>query len=260
MAAVLARWEATPTVPVTANTLDRHPGITEDLRGMDPAIHGYRHIAYSSLTEAEQASDLDAAVTAFRRRDLPAHGFRAPYLAAGEATHDLLRTRGFAYDSSACVLSLPRSHPATASVLRLAEGRYGSVPDALGAVEAKRGLVELPVALPDDEILIDGLGIESPAELTRIFGAMLKPCLQSGGLLVLQIHPERFHLCSEALEGLLRGARDENAWVAPLAEIASHVSGASGVGWPGGRPMALAVTGDLDAASLFDFARRLWER
>src|SRR5205809_6133837 len=83
MAAVLARWAATPTVPVTANTLDRHPGITEDLHGMDPAIHGYRHIAYSSLTEAEQASDLDAAVTAFRRHDLPAHGFRAPYLAAG---------------------------------------------------------------------------------------------------------------------------------------------------------------------------------
>src|SRR6267143_2367396 len=86
MTAVLDRYEATPTLPVTANTLARHPGIAKELRSVDPAIHGYRHVAYSSLTEEQQARDLDAAVTVFRHHDLPARGFRAPYLAAGETT------------------------------------------------------------------------------------------------------------------------------------------------------------------------------
>src|SRR2546426_3409868 len=258
MAEVLARWETTPTVPVTTSALERHPALAEDLRRVDPAIHGYRHTRYSALRETEQARDLDEAMASFRRHGLPAHGFRAPYLAANETTRTLLKARGFAYDSSACALSLPQGHPAAPSVLRLAKARYGPVPEGPRGVQTDGGFVELPVALPDDEILIDGLGIENPEELTRIFRAMLEPCLRSGGLLVLQVHPERFHLCAAAVEGLLRSSRDKGAWMAPLSEIADHARNAPRGGWPGGQSMAVAVTGDLDAVSLLDFVHRLW--
>jgi len=258
MTADLSRWEATPTVPVTANALDRHPEIAGDLVGCDSAIHGYRHVRYAGLSEAAQSHDLDLASRAFRNHQVPVQGFRAPYLAADATTRALLKSRGFAYDSSSPSMALPTDHPAAGEIVRLAEARYGDVPSGPARPTLEGGLVELPVALPDDEILIDGLGIDNEEGLGRIFQAMLRPALDAGALLVLQIHPERFHLCSKAIGGVLRSATDGGAWIAPLSEIASHVR-ASPSGWPAGHAMALAVTGDLDAVSLLDFARRVWE-
>jgi len=259
MTALLERWELTPTIPATAVALDRHPEILTEYASADPAIHGYHHVSYAGSPREAQARDLDAACDAFARHGLPTHGFRAPYLRADGTTRTLLRQRGFEYDSSAVWFALPVGHPATVKAMGLTKSRYGNVTTDPALPVLEDGLVELPVALPDDEILVDGLGIGSSATLGRVIGTMLEIALRSGALLVLQIHPERFHFFSDALEDLLRQAADAGAWMASLSEIANWTKAAGGRKWPDGRSMGLAISGDLDAVALTDFGHRILE-
>ena len=89
--------------------------------------------------------------------------------------------------------------------------------------------------------------------------AMADQARVSAGHLILQVHPERFHLFSDALRSVMEKVTEEGGWKASLAEVASWIlAGKGGPGhWPGGRPYALSVTGDLDAVSLADFASRV---
>ena len=260
MSAALRRFDITPTVPVTAITLDRHPSIAADLAGLDVAIHGYRHIAYSGRPAASQARDLDAARASFSRHGIESRGFRAPYLLADATTSRLLRERGFAFDSSTPHFVLPLDHPMASDALRLATSRYGEIPKGPANPELQDGLVELPVALPDDEILVDGLGITNPATLGRVLDSMLGAACSTGSLLVLQAHPERFHLLREAIESLLGQATDRGAWKASLSEVAAWLSreGVRPLRWPEGHSWALSVSGDLDAVAIDDFLQRAW--
>jgi len=259
MAALTARWEITPTVPATAIILDRHPGIAKELAAMDPAIHGHRHVPYADLPAADQAKDLDAARATFARHGLPARGFRAPYLSASDTTLRLLRERAFTFDSSETRFVLPESDPLSKVAIRLAETRYGRVQRGGAFPRMEGDLAELPVALPDDEILADGLGIRNASKLQEVLERMMTATNDAGGLLVLQIHPERFPLFSEPLGEVLARAQDLGAWCASLSEVAAWVlkNPAKATRWPKSHPMALAVTGDLDAVSLGDFARRV---
>src|SRR2546426_12054010 len=77
MVTFLDRWDVTPTLPVTALLLDRHQELAATLRGVDLAIHGYRHVRYTELTPEERLADIDAATAAFTRCGLMTRGFRA---------------------------------------------------------------------------------------------------------------------------------------------------------------------------------------
>jgi len=114
------------------------------------------------------------------------------------------------------------------------------------------------VALPDDEILVDAMGLRRPAALWRIFESMLEQVRIEGSLLALMVHPERFGFLSDAVELVLQRATDDGAWKASLSEISRWViqRGGSSTTWPHGSAYAVAITGDLDALSLTDFAWR----
>lgn len=258
MGSLLQRQEVTPTVPTTAVILERHPEICRALTGFDVAVHGYRHVAYAQLSPEEQMSDLQRATDVFESLGLPIRGFRTPYLRPHPETCSILSQRGFLFDSSATQFALPADHPAASAARSLAVMRYGteSVGDATQALGG--GLTELPVSLPDDEILTDGLSITQASTLSRIFEAMLDYVRTSGRLLALQVHPERFQLFWPAIQVLLRHSTDDSAWTAPLSEIAGWVQ-KRGVSdsWPNGSPYAVSVTGDLDALTLGDFACRV---
>ena len=117
-------------------------------------------------------------------------------------------------------------------------------------------------AHPDDEILIDALGMHSTAGLWHAFEAMMEMASSTGSHLVLQVHPERFHICEAALELLIERASDAGGWLTPLSEAADWVvRSAEGIRrWPGGHSFALSITGDLDAVSIGDFASRIWRK
>ena len=251
----LHRLEITPTIPITARILERHPDLRSELGAVDPAVHGYRHVAYARMSPSEQGRDLDAALRVFASHGLSARGFRAPYLRANEATRQLLRERGFLYDSSAASFALPNDDPVATEARRLAGVRYGDVQSGPSMQAFHEGLVELPVSLPDDELLVDGLGISSPEAIARIFGRLVDVANSRGSLLVLQVHPERFPLFADAITRVVRRATDLGAWRASLSEIAKRTVQGN---YRSGSPFTIAITGDLDAVSLGDFASRLW--
>lgn len=261
MAAMLHRLEVTPTIPVTAGILERHPKLLSDLEAVDLAVHGYRHVPYAALRIEEQESDLASAQEVFDRFGLPARGFRAPYLSANAATLDLLRARGFQFDSSSSYFALGPEHPISRVALPAATFRYGLLPTVPSVPVRLAGLVELPVALPDDEILVDSLGISNTEVLARTLLGMVDAAHATGSLLALQMHPERYRLIANALARAVVHARDLGAWCASLAEIAERVppNGMAG-DWRNGSPFALVVSGDLDAVTLGDYATRFWGR
>lgn len=260
MASMVGRWEAMPTIPVTAIVLERHPTLRGQLAEFDLAVHGYRHVSYADLSREEKAADLQAACQVFANRGLAPRGFRAPYLQADEATLDLVRGRKFLFDSSTSQFALPPEHPLTPLATRFVAARYGS-----NVITGTRPTpasipVELPVAQPDDEILVDGLGLRNAGGLWRVYEAMMDRAAAAGSHLVIQVHPERFHICEPALELLLAKAADVGGWLTSLSKAAEwHLrEGGQNGRWPRGHAFALSITGDLDAVAIGDFALRLW--
>ena len=91
---------------------------------------------------------------------------------------------------------------------------------------------------------------------------MMEMAFSTGSHLILQVHPERFHICEAALELLIEKAVDTGGWLTPLSEASDWIvrSPGSSRRWPDGHSFALSITGDLDAASIGDFASRIWGR
>ena len=259
MISLCERFDFEPTIATTVSVLDRHRELVSSLGDVDVAVHGFHHVAYSRLTREQQANDLELAIRTLNRLGLSARGFRAPYLSVSRDTPRLLRSRGFLFDSSSIEVSLPEGHSLSPDLLDLIRTRYGSQIQSPTYQLREEGPIEFPVSLPDDELLVEGLRIRNSKVLFRILESMLLDAKSRSSLLVLQIHPERYQIFSDALELVLRKSQDEGACRLSLGEAAEWIihGGSAPQGWPHGASYALAVTGDLDAASLSDFAPRI---
>lgn len=252
------RYEIQPTVPVTAIVLERHLDLAATLAGLDVAVHGYRHVAYAGKPDEQQRGDLAKALVVFAESNINPKGFRAPYLRFDKSTIAVLVSQGLLFDSSAPSFGLPSDDPAYERAVVASASRYGPPMYVSRPTVLQKSIVEVPVSLPDDEILVDGLGIRSPMALSRIFRAMLGRARATGSCLVLQVHPERFEICRIALDNILTEATDDGAWKASISDVASWVLGAGpNASWPDGSPYCISVSGDLDAVSIGDFASRL---
>lgn len=258
LAETMRSEEITPTIMVTTSCLNGDPSLAGDLREFDIGVHGHRHIGYGGWTEARQSEDLDLALATLGRLDLVARGFRAPYLSTSPVTMRLLREHGLLFDSSCFQVAYPLGKLESNRISPLIKTRYNFDSRALMQDARSIGLVELPISLPDDEIIVDGLGIQNPQVIGRILDTMLEESVLRNSLLALQVHPERFPLFETPLRQTLRKARDLGAWTAPLTAIATWIAkGPQRLDrWPDGHSFAVAVTGDLDAMNLGDFARR----
>jgi hypothetical protein len=87
----------------------------------------------------------------------------------------------------------------------------------------RRGFVEIPVSLPDDEIMLDRMYIHDADFLGRMWNAILEKSYARGELFTLQLHPERIDFFADAVHELLANARAKKpgVWIATLDEIAS---------------------------------------
>jgi hypothetical protein len=95
-------------------------------------------------------------------------------------------------------------------------------------------LVEIPVSLPDDEILVDRLSGKGSSSIEQTWQDILSQTYQRGEIFTLQLHPERIAICVDALSLLLDKARTllPAVWIARMDEIAAwwHARGATTVG------------------------------
>ncbi len=225
-------WEmdCVPTFPITAVTLKRHPRLIKELcsQGIEFDIHGYFHIAYGVLTEEEQIEHFKKAIENFNRCQIPYTGFRGPLLHTNSQTPKVLSHLGFPYDCSWSFYWDVMNRDEFSEemwrerdkVLALYDCRYSRECTVLP--RAINGIIEIPISLPDDEILVERLGVNSERKISEVWQMILQKSYESGELFTLQLHPERITLCEEGLVAVLRKARQvkPQVWVATLREIA----------------------------------------
>lgn len=228
--ALLRRYNCGATFPVTAVALKRHSGVIAKYAGqhIEFAIHGYTHVDYSRLEPALQLAHLQQAREVFSRAGIAPAGFRSPYLSRDEHLTEALRSTGFTYVSNQPFLwdvldqgllppSALRDYQRAVDFYQPWQGR-----DRLSIPQQADGLVEIPVSLPDDEILIERLGAGSGL-ICDTWLRILAQTHARGELFTLQLHPERFDPCAEGLSAVLAEARSltPQVWCARLEEIAA---------------------------------------
>ncbi len=338
---ILRRFECGATFPITAVALARHPHVITDerLAHIEFAVHGYTHVDYTRLSPEEQIAHLNMARQIFATYGLAAEGFRSPYLRHDATLTHSLAEVGFSYVSNQPflwdVLTQGDLPPEAVTAHQHALDFYApwTPQDHRSLPRLMDKLVEIPVSLPDDEMLVERLHADGE-RIAAVWLRELHASHQRGELLTLQLHPERAFVCSEGLSAVLTEARSLPVWIARLDEIATwwraraaatvtlqpvdahtvhvHVAGPAGIVtqvrgapvsvptqpqgewqniipldfdvqaahvslvdteaelpagptirlglWPEGAQSALAITGDIDGLTLWDYGLRVLGR
>jgi peptidoglycan/xylan/chitin deacetylase (PgdA/CDA1 family) len=226
---IAQEFDVRPTLAVTANLLDRYPLLFTRLksRGVEFAIHGLVHTDYSTLSLETHIAHINEAVDIFYRNNIDFSGFRCPYLRSSKHTLEAVRRLAFSWESSDVIawdiddtknLGTNQGY-AYKKLLELYSAKDSAsnfaVPRMYGRV------VEIPVSIPDDEAIVDRLGLNSAAELTRIWLSILDKSYRRGDIFTIQLHHERVPLFKDALRAVLSTARALRpcVFVASLHEI-----------------------------------------
>jgi peptidoglycan/xylan/chitin deacetylase (PgdA/CDA1 family) len=270
---ITRRFGCFPTFPITATTLKRHPRMIQKLqtKGAEFAIHGYVHTDYSQLSEEEHHKHIKKAIEIFDRFGISFQGFRSPYLRWNGITQNAIRQFPFLWSSHQVMVwdvidlqNYPRaSQEAYKKVLKLYNPSKASENPVLPII--KDGLIEIPVSIPDDEALVDRLGIRNPERIFEIWKKILDETHKRGELFVLQLHHERIPACRKALENLFQHGKKLTppVWMATLSEIAQwwkvREKRSKSPRWPKDAQSAFAITGDIDSITLLDFFMRIFE-
>jgi hypothetical protein len=229
---VVGRFGSRPTVPVVATVAERYPAVVARYaeQGIEFAVHGLYHVDHTGLPRGDQVDQLDRARQAVESAGTPVAGFRAPYLRANDETLDAVRRAGFQYDASQAFHWPLTTGPAAEGDAGPGAGAYRRALEFYGALSAaehpvvpwsERGIVRLPYCLPDDEAVVDRLGL-TPDEATDLWRAILAETHERGELFTLAVHPERIDECAVPIADVLAAARQARppVWVARHDEIA----------------------------------------
>jgi hypothetical protein len=228
---ILERFQCPASFPITAILLERYkdwinPYLSQNL---ELAVHGYAHIDYSKRDPSVLQEHLQYARQAFANAGLECAGFRSPYLKIPDGLYDVLAGMGFSYASNQSYLwdtilgDLPplAFDTALSRVIRFYQPQLASERRSLP--EMRGDIVEIPVSLPDDEILLDRWGLQNETEIGGIWCKILYRSHELGELLTLQLHPERIRRCEQALTGLLEAARalTPPVWLTRLSDVSA---------------------------------------
>jgi len=226
----LARYECHPTFPTPGQVVARNGAFCRELqrRGAELAVHGYHHLDFRALSAEESRHQFARAAAAYQRNAIQFEGFRCPYLSYTEKLNDTLPDGNFQYSSNKAIWwdvvapelqlkvnggkgvfhGLSRFYQAESSKTHLALPRMSD------------HLVEIPVCLPDDLQLLDGLNFDEHG-IRQAWTAVLGQTHRRGELFDLMFHPESFEQCGPALDAVLREARDLNpsVWITQLRDV-----------------------------------------
>ena len=99
---ILRRHEITGTFYVPGDTAERHADAIRAVRdqGHEIGHHGYLHKRSDAISPQEQREEIQRGTEALQRLDVIPRGYRSPSWELTPETLDLLKTNGFAWDSS----------------------------------------------------------------------------------------------------------------------------------------------------------------
>ncbi|OGO64517.1 MAG: hypothetical protein A2029_03020, partial [Chloroflexi bacterium RBG_19FT_COMBO_47_9] len=207
---VLQHFGCGATLPITAVTLKRHcRTISKYLsQNIEFAVHGYTHIDYSHLTPEEQLHHLKLARQVFSQVGIDPVGFRSPYLSRSDELYTAIKSSGFTYESNQPILwestITDALHPSEKNGYERALAFYQPwrASERPSLPWLNDSLVQIPISLPDDEMLIERLAGANDI-VNKTWMSILSQTYQRGELFTLQLHPERIERCAEGLTEVL---------------------------------------------------------
>ena len=214
-----------PTFATPGAVVETDPAFFQELShaGAEIAIHGYDHADFRRLSPDQARWQFEKAIEAYERSGIPFEGFRCPYLSYTPEVRGVLPDGAFTYSSNTAiarqVVQVDVEHPVFAQLAR--NYRAASSDDSVCMPSIEGPLVELPVSVPDDLQLCDGLGLGKDG-LLRSWVAMLHEAYSRGELFAPLFHPEAYDLLDEAMDGLLQaaGALRPSVWLTQLKDVA----------------------------------------
>jgi glycosyltransferase involved in cell wall biosynthesis/peptidoglycan/xylan/chitin deacetylase (PgdA/CDA1 family) len=214
-----------PTFPIPGWIVNKYGDFSRTLQAMgaELAIHGYKHVDFRSLSPAEAGHEFVKAGAVFREQRIRAHGYRCPYLSATKELPRVIPDGLVQYSSNVAIWweGMPGCDTGNAlfdTLQRLY--RAESSQSVVATPRLANGLVEIPVSLPDDLQLADGLNLD-PTGIQQVWTAMLQQVHRRGELFVLLFHPESYDQCAPAFENVLAEARRmrPGVWVTQLRDV-----------------------------------------
>lgn len=221
----LAQLDCPATFPVVSTILQRNAKVLSRYpsSNLEFAVHGYAHTDYTRLTYEEQTAHLMQAKQIFHSLGMNPQGFRAPYLRTNSDTLTVLQQLGFFYDSSQGLNWDVLDYPEPAAYRRVLNF-YGALSaNILPSLPSFEGsLVRIPYCLPDDESLVQRLGLHSAEDISAVWRTILHRTYQLEEVFTLGIHPERTAVCLTSVNDVLTEARrlSPQVWIAGMEEIA----------------------------------------
>ncbi len=225
----LADYGCAPTFPTPGVVIESRPAYFRELqeRGVEFSVHSYHHIDLKSCPPQEARAQLIRAIEAFERHGLEAHGFRCPYLSWSDALLDVLPPGLFGYSSNQAV----RWDVITESITRRQAVNFGIVDNLYIPKNANDkacvpwmigGLVEIPVCVPDDIQLYDGLelGVEA---IIKVWTRILNRTHQRGELYNQMFHPELVDIDEQIFPSILLSAKalTPAVWITRLRDVSA---------------------------------------
>jgi peptidoglycan/xylan/chitin deacetylase (PgdA/CDA1 family) len=223
---VLSRYDVSPTFATPGRVIERHPGFFRELAddGVEFAVHGYDHVDFRMLEPAEARRQLVQAVAAFDQAGVAFEGFRCPYLSYTDEVASVVPKGVFRYSSNEAIRwDVFPGRIGGATYAQLDEFYAGALAsETVSTPRSADGLIEIPVALPDDLQLLDGVGLRGE-EIAEPWLRILEETHRRGELFAPLLHPETFDHIRVAIEGVIQRARqlEPAVWTAQLREIAS---------------------------------------
>lgn len=243
---MLAEHGCAPTFPTPGRIVERYDRFVRHLQdaGAEIAVHGYDHLDLRTYPPAGASEQLARAAKVFERCGIQVHGFRCPYLSCNDELLDALPKGLFDYSSNQAVWcdAMPSTGVSNASTIFDTLRRFyrpRSAQDTVCVPWIHFGMVEIPVCVPDDLQLHDGLHL-GPEGIAKAWNRVLKQTYLRGELFNLQFHPELASLCEQSFVAILEEARrlQPQVWIARLCDVSSWWREKSGFTVTGSRTLA----------------------
>jgi hypothetical protein len=216
-----------PTFPTPGRIVKRYHSFIRSLQdaGAEIAVHSYDHIDLKALNPSAACRQLARGAQAFERNGIQVHGFRCPYLSCTEDLAAQLPRGLFSYGSNTAIrwdVIPPMQGNNDKTVFETIDKFYQPLNshDEVCVPWIRNDTVEIPVCVPDDLQLHDGLGLDSEG-IAEVWSQILKQTYERGELFTLIFHPELAGYCDQPFITTLQAARQlrPHTWVAALYEI-----------------------------------------
>lgn len=222
----LARSGCSPTFLVPGTLVKRYSKFIRQLqdRGVEIGAHSHDHIDLKAFPPEVARKQLQRAAQTFAHYGIELHGFRCPYLSCTDKLCHELPHGIFSYSSNTAIQwdVVSGNDKDSKKVFEIIDKFYQpkNAKDYVCTPWTNSEMVEIPVCVPDDLQISDGLGLDSKG-ISEAWGQILDKIHKRGELFTLIFHTELSEYCNQGLNTLLSKARSLHpaVWISRLSEI-----------------------------------------